>query len=96
MSSRDPYFQFVWDSTVHGEVELEIDDSTLGIGSLGVRVRVTEIILLVIPRPRGGTGALFRLVRSQERASFSFRVRAVARPAHIILLLEAQSPLYPS
>ncbi|KAL6184586.1 hypothetical protein ACLB2K_045987 [Fragaria x ananassa] len=40
MSSRDPYFQFVWDSTVHGEVELEMDDSTLGIRSLGVRVRV--------------------------------------------------------
>ena len=40
MSSRDPYFQFAWDSTVHGEVELEMDDSALGIGSLGVRVRV--------------------------------------------------------
>ncbi|KAL6125801.1 hypothetical protein ACLB2K_073855 [Fragaria x ananassa] len=41
-------------------------------------------ILLVIPRPRGGTGALFRLVRSQERAPFSFLVREVARPAHIV------------
>ncbi|KAL6124100.1 hypothetical protein ACLB2K_076615 [Fragaria x ananassa] len=40
MSSRDPYFQFVWDSTVHGEVELEMDDSTLGIGPLGVQVRM--------------------------------------------------------
>ncbi|KAL6195797.1 hypothetical protein ACLB2K_031415 [Fragaria x ananassa] len=40
MSSRDPYFQFMWDSTVHGEVELEMDDSALGIGSLGVRARV--------------------------------------------------------
>ena len=40
MSSRDPLFQFVWDSTVHGEVELEMDYSTRGIGSLGVRVRV--------------------------------------------------------
>ncbi|KAL6222377.1 hypothetical protein ACLB2K_005769 [Fragaria x ananassa] len=40
MSSRDPLFQFVWDSTVHGEVELEMDDNTRGIGSLSVRVRV--------------------------------------------------------
>ncbi|KAL6139535.1 hypothetical protein ACLB2K_057839 [Fragaria x ananassa] len=40
MSSWDPCFQFVWDSTVHGEVELEMDDSTLGIRSLGVQVRV--------------------------------------------------------
>ncbi|KAL6132514.1 hypothetical protein ACLB2K_064755 [Fragaria x ananassa] len=31
MSSRDPYFQFAWDSTVHGEVELEMDDSALRI-----------------------------------------------------------------
>ncbi|KAL6137582.1 hypothetical protein ACLB2K_062872 [Fragaria x ananassa] len=47
MSSRDPYFQFVWDSTVHGEVELEMDDDTLGIRSLSVCVRVTEKIKLV-------------------------------------------------
>ncbi|KAL6223669.1 hypothetical protein ACLB2K_002528 [Fragaria x ananassa] len=40
MSSRDPLFQFVWDSIAHGEVELEMDDSTLGIGSLSVRVHV--------------------------------------------------------
>ncbi|KAL6189854.1 hypothetical protein ACLB2K_036255 [Fragaria x ananassa] len=38
MSSRDPYFQFAWDSTVHGEVELEMDDDTLGIRSLSVWV----------------------------------------------------------
>ncbi|KAL6179654.1 hypothetical protein ACLB2K_046326 [Fragaria x ananassa] len=37
MSSRDPYFQFAWDSTVHGEVELETDDSALGIRSLSDR-----------------------------------------------------------
>ncbi|KAL6143416.1 hypothetical protein ACLB2K_054111 [Fragaria x ananassa] len=36
MSSRDPYFQFAWDSTVLGEVELEMDDDTLGIRSLSV------------------------------------------------------------
>ncbi|KAL6218688.1 hypothetical protein ACLB2K_011898 [Fragaria x ananassa] len=36
MSSRDPYFQFAWDSTVHGEIELEMDDDTLGIRSLSV------------------------------------------------------------
>ncbi|KAL6217106.1 hypothetical protein ACLB2K_010323 [Fragaria x ananassa] len=36
MSSRDPYFQFAWDSTVHGEVELEMNDSALGIRSLSV------------------------------------------------------------
>ncbi|KAL6228185.1 hypothetical protein ACLB2K_002139 [Fragaria x ananassa] len=40
MSSRDPYFQFVWDSTVRGEVDLEMDDNTLGIRSLSVRVLV--------------------------------------------------------
>ncbi|KAL6218496.1 hypothetical protein ACLB2K_011706 [Fragaria x ananassa] len=40
MSSRDPLFQFVWDSTVHGEVELETDCSILGIDSLSVRVRI--------------------------------------------------------
>ncbi|KAL6134948.1 hypothetical protein ACLB2K_067176 [Fragaria x ananassa] len=32
--------RFVWDSTVYGEVELEMDDSTRGIGSLSVRVCV--------------------------------------------------------
>ncbi|KAL6196725.1 hypothetical protein ACLB2K_032339 [Fragaria x ananassa] len=36
MSSRDPYFQFAWDSTVHGEVVLEMNDSALGIRSLSV------------------------------------------------------------
>ena len=30
----------MWDSKVHGEVELEMDYSTRGIGSLSVRVRV--------------------------------------------------------
>ncbi|KAL6225448.1 hypothetical protein ACLB2K_004298 [Fragaria x ananassa] len=34
MSSRDPYFQFAWDSTVPGEEELEMDDDTLGIRKL--------------------------------------------------------------
>ncbi|KAL6174599.1 hypothetical protein ACLB2K_051245 [Fragaria x ananassa] len=31
---------FVWDSIAHGKVELEMDDSTLGIRSLSVRIRV--------------------------------------------------------
>ena len=36
LSSRDPYFQSAWDSTVHGEVELGMDDSALRIRSLSV------------------------------------------------------------
>ena len=35
----------------------------------------------------GDTGALIRLVKKSGRAPFSFLIREVARPAHIVLLL---------
>ena len=40
VSSRDPYLQFAWDSTVPGEGELEMTNNALGIRSLSVRVRL--------------------------------------------------------
>ena len=36
VSSRDPYLQFAWDSTVPGEGELEMTNNALGIRSLSV------------------------------------------------------------
>ncbi|KAL6124023.1 hypothetical protein ACLB2K_076539 [Fragaria x ananassa] len=68
MSSRDPYFQFVWDSTVHGEVELDMDDNTLGIRSLSVRVRVRHYSEMM----RGGEQDLSEV--SLTRVAWSARL----------------------
>ncbi|KAL6136124.1 hypothetical protein ACLB2K_061425 [Fragaria x ananassa] len=88
MSSRDPYFQLVWDSTVHDEVELEMDDSALGIGSLGVRVRVRHYSEMM----RGGEQDLSKILMIQALPSlpprdgpvppqqpFSFKAQARAK-----------------
>ncbi|KAL6225678.1 hypothetical protein ACLB2K_004527 [Fragaria x ananassa] len=51
MSSRDPYFQFTWDSTVPGEEELGMDDDTLGIRT---RKIMTKNMSQTLPSSSGG------------------------------------------
>ncbi|KAL6225686.1 hypothetical protein ACLB2K_004535 [Fragaria x ananassa] len=81
MSSRDPYFQFAWDSTVHGEVELEMDDDTLGIRR--TTVSPCPVRKANLKNPAGGVGALSilsRLIRSKRLSAPRYYNHHIPRP----------------
>ncbi|KAL6142644.1 hypothetical protein ACLB2K_060921 [Fragaria x ananassa] len=92
MSSRDPYFQFAWDSTVPGEVELEMDDDTLGISLRGLLT--DDYIKKLHGLQKGSLDYTHRTLNKQSIKQYNCKPSSILENPYVLSApcLRSQSP----